>query len=148
MYKFLSALTLSLLCTSAMAQQIYQWTDDHGVVQYGQRPPASGNYQQINIKTPPPSGPVKSPAVATDQPSEVSTNSTPAESAAEQRNAQRLREEQHAAACAKVRSNLETLLNNPRLRRTNAAGEVERIGEDERQQMIQQAREQLKQDCD
>ncbi len=151
MHKFLSILTLSLLCFTAAAEAIYQWTDTHGVVQYGQRPPASGSYQQINIQAAPaPGGQLRALEVETKtpEPAAASTQTPPAVSAAEQRRAQLAQKERRATACAQTRSNLETLLNNPRLRRTNAAGEVERIGEDERQQLIQQARDQLKQNCD
>ncbi len=41
--------------------------------------------------------------------------------------------------CEQLRNDLTTMQDNPRLRRTNAEGEVERIGEDERQHLILQA---------
>lgn len=145
MHKFLSVLVLSLLCSSAIAQHVYQWTDDRGVVQYGQRPPVDGRYQQIDIKTaPPPGGAVRKPAPQPEPQTDTATNEA---SQAERRQAQREREKQRLAACAQTRKNLETLLNNPRLRRTNADGEVERIGEDERQQLILHARDRIEQDC-
>lgn len=150
MHKFLSILALSLLCSNVIAQSIYQWTDEQGVVQYGQRPPASGNYQQINIKAAPAPGGQAGTTEAENKArvsTEPSSQPQPATSALEQRRAQRAQAEQQATACTQLKSQLETLLNNPRLRRTNAAGEVERIGEDERQQMIQQTQERLQQDC-
>ena len=78
-------------------------------------------------------------------PLKADTSTTDA--AAEQRRLQRAKAEQRSAACEKLRSNLETLLDNPRLRRTTAAGEVERIGEDERQLMISKTQEDLRENC-
>lgn len=145
MRKLLPALMLSLLCTSTMAQQIYQWTDDQGVVQYGQRPPADRHYQQRSIEVaPPPGGTLRQP---NPEPKEPTDKTEQTQSLAEQRRMAAEQKKQQAAACTRLRDNLKTLEDNPRLRRTNKAGEVERIGEDERQQMIQQLREQLKQDC-
>lgn len=143
MQRLLTALTLGLLATSTMAQQMYQWQDERGVMQYGQLPPTGSNYQQIRIQpSPPPGGQLRAPA-----PLPLKADTSAADAAAEQRRQERARAEQRTAACEQVRSNLETLLNNPRLRRTNEAGEVERIGEDERQQLISQAQEDLQENC-
>ena len=49
--------------------------------------------------------------------------------------------------CGKLQTNLRTLESNPRLSRTNDAGEVERIGEDERQELIAQAKSDLESYC-
>lgn len=142
MQKLMIALALGLLSSSAMAQQMYQWKDERGVVQYGQLPPAGVPYQQIRVQpSPPPGGQLREPPPLPLQPD------TSARDAAEQRNFERAQAEQRAAACDKLRSNLETLLNNPRLRRTNEAGDVERIGEDERQRLISQAQENLQENC-
>lgn len=145
MQKLLPILLLSLLCSSTMAEQIYEWTDDQGVVQYGQRPPADRDYRQRSIiAAPPPGGALRQPTL---QPQEPTNKTEQAQSLAEQRRMQITQKKQQAAACTRLRDDLKTLEDNPRLRRTNETGEVERIGEDERQQMIQQLREQLKQDC-
>ena len=77
----------------------------------------------------------------------LKADTSAADTAAEQRRQQRAEAEQRSAACEKVRSNLDTLLNNPRLRRTTADGEVERIGEDERQLMISKAQDNLRENC-
>lgn|SRR5690606_9859125 len=143
MHKLMIALTLGLLSSSAMAQQMYQWKDARGVVQYGQLPPAGVPYQQIRVQpSPPPGGQLRDPAPLPLQP-----DTSGREAAAQQRKLERAEAEQRAAACDKLRGNLETLLNNPRLRRTNEAGEVERIGEDERQRLISQAQENLQENC-
>lgn len=136
-------LTLGLLSTGALAQQMYQWTDERGVTQYGQLPPTGSHYRQITVKpSPPPGGQLRAPA-----PLPLKANTSAADAATEQRRQQRADAEQRSAACKKIRSNLDTLLSNPRLRRTTAAGEVERIGEDERQLMISKAQDNLRENC-
>ncbi|WP_193075743.1 DUF4124 domain-containing protein [Pseudomonas sp. FME51] len=139
----IAVLTLGLLSTGALAQQMYQWTDERGVTQYGQLPPTGSHYRQITVQPPPPpSGQLRPPASLP-----LKADTRVADTAAEQRRQQRAEAEQRSAACEKIRSNLDTLLNNPRLRRTTAAGEIERIGEDERQLMISKAQGNLRESC-
>lgn len=139
----IAMLTLGLLSTGALAQQMYQWTDERGVTQYGQLPPTGSHYRQITVQpSPPPGGQLRAPA-----PLPLKADTSARDAAAEQRRQQRAEAEQRSAACEKLRSDLDTLLNNPRLRRTTAAGEVERIGEDERQLMISKAQENLRENC-
>ena len=141
MRKLMTLLALSLLCSSAMGQAIYQWTDERGVVQFGQLPPANTPYQQRDIRAPAPiGGELRTPDAPTAAPQTTAAD-------AEQRQQQRAAEQQRIAYCSQLRADLITLQDNPRLRRTNADGEVERIGEDERQQLIQQARDNLEEHC-
>ena|SRR5690554_3451336 len=143
MRKLMTLLALSLLCSSAMGQQIYQWTDERGVVQFGQLPPADTPYHQRDIRAPAPiGGELRKPA-----PLQTETDTTEADARAEQRQQQREQAEQLLAYCAQLRGDLATMQNNPRLRRTNADGEVERIGEDERQRLIQATQQNLQEQC-
>lgn len=141
MRKLITLVTLSLICSAAAAQQIYQWTDERGTVQFGQLPPADTPYQPLNIRAPAPiGGQLRAPAtVPTAPPRE---NVTSAVRQREQRQAEATRE-----YCQQLRKDLTTLQDNPRLRRTNAEGEVERIGEDERQRLIQLAQGNLQEHC-
>lgn len=139
-----TALTLSLLSCASVAQPIYQWTDERGRVQYGQLPPADSQYRSIDIKAaPPPGGQLRSPAAPID-PEQAEAER---QAAAEQRRTARSEAERRAATCHTLREQLQTLLDNPRLRRTNEAGEVERIGEDERQRLISTTREDIQGYC-
>ena len=141
MRKLMTLLALGLLCSSAMGQAIYQWTDERGIVQFGQLPPANTPYQKRDIRSPLPiGGELRSPA--TPSPA-VDTS----DADAAQRQQQRAEEEQRLTYCTQLRADLIILQDNPRLRRTNADGEVERIGEDERQQLIQQAGQNLQEHC-
>ena len=56
MRKSMTLMALALFCTSAAGQQIYQWTDAQGRVQFSQLPPANTPYQQRDIRAPAPIG--------------------------------------------------------------------------------------------
>lgn len=143
MRKLMTLATLSLLCCSASAQQIYQWTDERGRTQYGQLPPANTPYQQVDIRAPAPiGGQLRAPASIP-----TTLDRTDADRAGEERVRARKRSEATQEMCEQLEKDLTTLENNPRLRRTKADGEVERIGEDERQQLIQQTRDNLQKHC-
>ena len=142
MYKILTALGLALLCSNATAVSMYQWTDDRGGLQFGQQPPADRPYRIVDITTPPPPGGTlreRQPL----PPIEAKGTQAPEERAAAR--AEKAELQRH---CEQLNKNLETLVNNPRLTRTNASGEVERIGEDERQKMIADTRSEIDNRCD
>lgn len=142
MRKLMTLVTLSLLCSAATAQQIYQWTDAQGRAQFGQLPPANTPYQAVDIRAPAPiGGQLRAPVSVPSETAEAK-----AERVAEQRRLQQA-EEELVRYCERLRQDITTMENNPRLRRTNADGEVERIGEDERQLLIQQAQEKLQEHC-
>jgi glutaredoxin len=44
----------SLLPLAVHAQAVYKWTDDRGVVQYGDRPPQDAQAERVAIAPPPP----------------------------------------------------------------------------------------------
>ena len=141
MRKLITFVTLSLVCSAAAAQHIYQWTDERGTVQFGQLPPANTPYQPLNIRAPAPiSGQLRAPATVPSEPIREDVSSAARQ--AEQQQAQALKE-----YCEQLRKDLITMQDNPRLRRTNAEGEVERIGEDERQRLIQLAQGNLQEHC-
>jgi hypothetical protein len=126
MYRLILAFALSLATAQVAAETMYQWTDDRGGTQFGQQPPADRPFQKVDIRAAPNLGsPVRSQPPA------------PVEPAAAARQAN----------CDKLRENLKTLSDNPRLSRRNEAGEVERIGEDERQSMIAEAKQNLATYC-
>lgn len=141
MRKLITFVTLSLICSAAAAQQIYQWTDERGTVQFGQLPPANTPYQPLNIRAPAPiSGQLRAPATVPSEPARDDVSSAARQ--VEQQQAQALKE-----YCEQLGKDLITMQDNPRLRRTNAEGEVERIGEDERQRLIQLAQRNLQEHC-
>ncbi|MEH6493298.1 DUF4124 domain-containing protein [Halopseudomonas sp.] len=141
----LIAIALSMLCSQAMAAKLYKWVDENGVTQFSQQPPASDQYERMDVTAPPKLGSNMAPA-ATEAQGEADLQNGETETATKK--AEREQQAQREAQCAKLRADLTTLENNPRLGRTNEAGEMERIGEEERQAMIAKAREDLATHCD
>lgn len=142
MHKTLLALTFCLLSSVVAAEQMYRWIDDQGVPQFGQQPPEGKTYQRIVVNSPPPPGgtlraPAPLPQSATAKAPEEEDQSISDEALAAKRKEQ----------CAKIRGNLQTMERNPRLSKTTDAGETVRIGEDERQEMMAQARADLAEFC-
>jgi len=112
-------------------------------MQFGQLPPANTPYQPLDIRAPAPiGGELRAPAPRPTEP----RNNAQAD-AAEQRRLQQAQAESKKTYCEQLRKDLTTMQDNPRLRRTNAEGEVERIGEDERQRLIQETQDNLKEHC-
>lgn len=142
MYKTLMALTLGLLSSLATAEQMYRWVDDQGIAQFAQQPPQSRSYQRVDIVTAPaPGGTLRAPATLSEP--EAPSAKPGQNQAANDKAMQAQRQEQ----CGQLQANLRTLETNPRLSRTNDAGEVERIGEDQRQALIKQAKTDLQSHC-
>lgn len=146
MYRLTIALTLALAAGGATAATMYRWTDEHGGAQFTQQPPADRSYQQVDIRGAPNLGsPVRSQPVEPAKPADGSQADISTD-----RNSATTKQEEKAkrqATCDKLRENLKTLSDNPRLSRTNEAGEVERIGEDERQSMIAETKQNLASYC-
>lgn len=144
MYKTLIALTFGLLSSFAAAEQMYRWVDDQGIPQFGQQPPESKAYQRINVSSPqPPGGALRAPAPLPLPKDKGRSDAEEDQSINDQALAAKRVEQ-----CAKIRSNLQTMEQNPRLSKTNEAGEMVRIGEDERQTLMAQARADLDVFCD
>ncbi len=143
MRKTVISAALSLVCTSAMATQLYRWVDENGVTQFSQQPPAEDQYQRLQVKPAPELG-TGSLAPAPDASAEEQTEATEPAAAPQPTPEQQAK---LAEQCDALRANLTTMQNNPRLRRTLEDGTVERIGEDERQAMIAKAQADLQEHC-
>ena len=143
MRKIVISAALTLVCTSAMATQLYRWVDENGVTQFSQQPPAEDQYQRLQVKPAPELG-TGSLAPAADASAEEQTEATEPAAAPQPTPEQQAK---LAEQCDALRANLTTMQNNPRLRRTLEDGTVERIGEDERQAMIAKAQADLQEHC-
>lgn len=140
MRKTVIAIALSLACTHVMAEKLYKWVDENGVTQFSQQPPASNQYERMTVTPPPELGSVAAP---TTQPEANGSAADAEDNAATDQQAEREQQALRDAQCAKLREDLKTMETNPRLARTNAEGEMVRLGEEERQAMMTTAREQL-----
>lgn len=143
MRKLLITTLLTLACSSAMATQMYKWVDENGVTQFSQQPPTDNQYQRMNV-TPPPQPTAPTPQAQTASEGEAAATDT---EATQQQVADPEYQAELAAYCASLRERLTTMENNPRLRRTREDGSVERITEEERQEMISKAKADLQTHC-
>jgi hypothetical protein len=141
MLKKTMALLLAMMCTAVTAETLYRWADDSGNPQFGQHPPANRPFTEVNIRaSQPPGGQLR----ARQEPAPAVEENTPADAPAEP---QAMSEEVRKQRCERARADAQTLENNPRLARTLPSGERERIGEDERQELIRQARADIERYC-
>lgn len=139
-------LTTSLLLAlsaSAMASQVYKWVDAQGVTHFGSQPPQGQSATSINTSAPQPK------AVEEEQPAPTFESIADPEQAAFDKKAKEevaAKEAERKKYCEDVRTNLAQLENNPRIR-MEVDGEVRRLGEDERQQRIAEAKKAIAENC-
>lgn len=142
---FLTSTLLLIMSTSAMASQVYKWVDAQGMTHFGAQPPAGQQATTIDTNTPT-SAPVQAPekpevptfdSIANPEQAEIDKK-VKAEVAA--------KAAERKQYCTEVRTSLAQLENNPRLR-TEIDGEVRRLGEDERQQRIAEAKKAISENC-
>lgn len=145
MRKIIITAVLGLACSSAMATQLYRWVDENGVTQFSQQPPAEDQYQRMQVKPAPELGTGSLAPETTPDDTEPAEPTAPAPAPEAQPTAEQ--QAKLAEQCDALRTNLTTMQNNPRLRRTLDDGTVERIGEDERQAMIAKAQADLQEHC-
>lgn len=125
MPKFVSLLILALFALGSHAE-VYKWVDSEGITHYSQQPPEAGEAQQIPVPRPaaasaPQDG--DSPSAAASEEPSASTEPREAELSeeirakrAEEDRKQAEADQQLAAACAKMRENLNTLRGHARVR--------------------------------
>ncbi|MES9972594.1 MAG: DUF4124 domain-containing protein [Candidatus Thiodiazotropha sp.] len=135
-----------LLFINLVAAETYRWVNEDGVVTYSQTPPPNVDAETVNIKTPPASS-------ADDSKKRLEELRQKLADSAEDRALKKAQKQEQAEIkaenkknCSTARKNLEqlTALAN-RLYKTED-GYV-RLTEEDRQQKMQQAREQIKKYC-
>jgi hypothetical protein len=159
------AIGLVYACSSMAATEVYTWTDDNGVVHYGDSPPEAGESKKINVeeayrpgtagaypgdddKQPP------SPPQAGEDAREEAGESV--HSAAEQRrekiakDRKERREEQAETArmCERHRKRLEQMEPARRVFYTNEQGESVRMDDNQRIALIEEDKEYIQKNCD
>ena len=127
--------------------QTYRWVDENGVVSYSQTPPPSGQAEIVNIHTAPQSG-------SQDAQERLNKMRQQLEDRREDRKLakeEQLKSDQEKARrlqnCETARANLRKLegLGNRLLKTPD--GEYRRLTEEERQQRMQKARDNIKENC-
>ncbi len=139
----------TLLWLSSSHAEIYQWTDEKGRKHFSQTPPPSGQYSQKEIKVSPPADQAAAKArldKLREQRKKAQAEKQQQKEAA-QRQASKAKQRQRN--CDNARQHLQGLELRPRvLLRNPDDGSVTRLTEEERQQRIDQAKEQIKEYCD
>lgn len=138
-----SSLLLALSAT-AMASQVYKWVDAQGVTHFGSQPPQGQEATSINTSAAPPK--------AAEQEAEsiptFESIADPEQAAFDKKAKEEVaaKEAERKKYCEDVRTNLAQLENNPRIR-VEEKGEVRRLGEEERQQRITDAKAAIAENC-
>ena len=122
---------------AAQDQTIYKWVDAEGVVHYDARPPADGNYEEIDIRTREAvnSGSGNGEAPADAQQAEPE-QAPPGQAATEPAGPD---PEVVAERCKQARDNMEKLNQRNNLLVRDDDGEPHVISSEERQQMLDEA---------
>jgi hypothetical protein len=148
MSRFLLALVVSglLLSTSGQAE-MYRWVNEDGVTVYSQLPPP--DHRQADVVKPPPPPPTGAETLPSvdDQLKQIQE-----QKAARQKVKSRQAElrEWHAkrqANCDAARRNLQVLQGPTRRLVATPGADYERLTEERRQEMIQEAKDQIEEFC-
>jgi hypothetical protein len=164
---FVLSVSLALCAAVAHAQQ-YKWKDSRGRTVYGDVPPAGVNATPLSgVPSSAPAAPAPAPAKPAGAAESAKTAAaksgkplTPAEQEMEFR--RRVKEAQEAAAkkakedqkehdiaqnCELAREQERTLLNQPRIARTNEKGERYYMDDDQRAQALAKTRQSVAEWC-
>ncbi|MCJ0975503.1 DUF4124 domain-containing protein [Pseudomonas sp. PS1] len=131
---------LLVLSGGVMAGQIYKWVDAQGVTHFGAQPPAGQAAESFSTATPVPK-PVSTPPAA-------GSETEPDQQAIDEKVKREVarQEADRKSYCTTLRTNLAQLENNPRVR-IEEAGQLRRLGEEERQQRISETKQKISDTC-
>ena len=148
----LSVATAAVLCAgTAIASDIYRYTDDDGNVVYVDRPTASPGGERVNIV----SRPTDNAAIQARAKARAEANATTAEERRQARlDEQEAREAEEAAQqerddrCQIARNRMETLVTSRRLFREDSNGERVYLDEAQIQEARDRVQAQIEESCD
>jgi flagellar biosynthesis GTPase FlhF len=144
-----ASLTLSLLALSSAYAGMYRWVDEDGVTHYTQTPPI--NEESTLIEEP------KPPTTPSDEAWKKLNKQRSQQQSSRETRAQKKEEQKKLAEekeikeqnCEAARKNLAILQNGPPTRRMKtASGEYVRLTEEDYQQKVDEARDNIKEFCD
>ena len=140
------AAAAALLSAAPYARaEIYKWVDEHGVVQYSQQPPTSGQAEVVNAAAPPPADAeqdkaLKSKMEAFDK-RRAEQGKQAQEAAQKEQEQARLTED-----CRKARAQLDVLKTHSRVR-MKQGDDYRALSEEERQQNIHKLEQEIAEGC-
>jgi uncharacterized protein DUF4124 len=135
------------LMTLTSYADVYKWVDENGQTHYSQTAPENQNAEMI--KAPPP--PASLPEEAQQQIDELIEQQTEARKAQDEQLATQKQEAEQKQIlennCELAKSNLQTYMDNPGRRVLKEDGTVIRPTEEDRQQKIQEAKQDIQEYC-
>lgn len=146
MKKFLAILLL-LSATAAFAE-LNKWVDAQGKVHYSDEPPPA-NVKSKTLRTAPAaaaSAPAAPKSIA-EREAELKKAQQAKKEAADRAAQEQANKETEKANCASAKENLRTLQSGTRMVEVDAQGEYSYLEDDQRQQRIAKAQEQIKNWC-
>lgn len=143
----------TLLLSPAQAGEIYKWVNDNNEIQYTQvRPPVGVEVEVLKTRSgpsPAAAEPVAratpAPATAASEPGASTGGETAATDEGERSSSDIARTMQEN--CLKARSNLDVLNRGGNVQYRTSSGEIIRLSEEQRQQRIAEANEQIRLLC-
>ncbi len=138
---------IMLLCTLTAQAAMYRWVDENGVTQYSQTPPPAQDADKLKPPPPPAESPQEARRRLDLQLQQIDDRREDRELADEER---RRKEEERRIArknCDSARTNLENLQSASRRLVRMHDGSYKRLTEEERQERMQKAREQIETNC-
>lgn len=138
-------LVLALLGIGNVSAGVYKWTDENGKTHFSDKPPPGQEVETIETKS------KAADASSNEKLEEIKARAEERLKAREEKKQaaeeKKKKEKEMAAFCEKSRKNLENLLNSTRRQIINDKGEREFLAEEQRQEWIKTAREQIKKHC-
>lgn len=152
-------LTVMIFCLlaapMALAERVYKWTDENGVVHYGSRPPANAQeVDSVDLKSapppPPPSGETsaQSSSAKVDTPPPEAVEVDPAVQGTQEFD-QQIASQVKQENCRRARHNLEVLQVTPRVGQQQEDGSMEyvRLDDEQRAARMAEAQQQIDEFC-
>lgn len=147
--QFFVIAALAALSTSfaVSATATYKWTDEQGNTVYSQQPPAQGEYERLDIRTGTATqGGGSQQGAASSAAESILEDAKQAEKQADVEAQQARAEEIRRQNCEVAKKNLQVYTVYRRIR--DEEGNVKVLGDEERQQKIEEAKQQIEEFCD
>lgn len=143
-------LVLATFSSPTWADKFYRWVDDEGVTHYGESAPQGAEATEIHTRRAPPSVEDVNGNRGSRDSADESDGAAPEESPAPADNPETDEQAsaEHEENCEAHRKNLQILENRPRVRAEDPeTGELRYLDEEEREEMLEQTREEIEANC-
>ena len=145
-----SLLLMLLLCSTNAISASYKWVDEHNQTHYSEQPPANNKKAKLLPSTPNPStndSPASSapaaPKTIAEQAAELKNKQLAKKEAADKAAKEQADAETRTSNCALAQQNLRTLESGVRIPIYDANGQRSYMEDDQRQQRIAKAQQQI-----